>query len=117
MKQYILERKEELRAKKHIEDENFWIKGSNKNNFEAENYIIKLEQDKRLAKLEKQYIAVRNCLERADDDTKALIQEFYLQEHSAWSFHAFAEKMCLNKNQATSKVNKFIDELEYELIR
>ncbi|MEI5990410.1 hypothetical protein A5881_001903 [Enterococcus termitis] len=79
IEEYIKQREEELRYPYRENDLNSGIKGNRSNYNTQDNLMITIEQDQRLAALERNKRVVSNILEECCEDTKIIIQELYMR--------------------------------------
>lgn len=81
---YIKERMEELRIPYREVDLNSDIKGSIDPNVMA-NLMITIEQDRRLAALERNKRVVEENLKLCDEDTRKIIEELYMKRYPRYT--------------------------------
>lgn len=79
IEEYIKEREEELRYPYREDDLNSGIKGSGAGYNVQDSLMITIEQDQRLAALERNRRVVATLLEECCEDTKIIIQELYMR--------------------------------------
>ncbi|MEI5994014.1 transcriptional regulator [Candidatus Enterococcus mansonii] len=77
--EYIKQREEELRYPYRENDLNAGIKGHGAGYDVQDRLMITIEQDQRLAALERNKRVVSNLLEECCEDTKVIIQELYMR--------------------------------------
>lgn len=78
---YIKKRMDELKYPERSDDINSDIRGSKTEHDPHINWMIKLEQDRRLRKLEQNYLVINNLLNECDRDTYTIINELYLKRY------------------------------------
>lgn len=79
IEEYIKQREEELRYPYREDDLNSGIKGSGAGYNVQDSLMITIEQDQRLAALERNRRVVATLLEECCEDTKIIIQELYMR--------------------------------------
>jgi len=79
IEEYIKQREEELRYPYREDDLNSGIKGSGAGYNVQDSLMITIEQDQRLAALERNRRVVAILLEECCEDTKIIIQELYMR--------------------------------------
>lgn len=85
IEKHIQRRKEELRYPYRQNDLNADIKGKG-NTFNAmDNLMITIDQDRRLAALERNRNIIDDNLQRCDRDTNLIIQELYIKRYPTYT--------------------------------
>lgn len=79
IEEYIKQREEELRYPHRESDLNAGIKGSRQDYDVQDRLMITIEQDQRLAALERNKRVVSTILDECCEDTKMIIQELYMR--------------------------------------
>ena len=79
--------------------------------------MITIEQDKRLASLERNKRIVSDALDRANDDTKVIIQELYLLKRPRYTLEGLlqSKKIFCSKRTAQRLRTEFFEDIAYEL--
>lgn len=83
--EHIRKREEELRYPYRESDINRDIKGTKASYDSQDNLMITIEQDKRLAGLERNKRAVADTLEEFDEDTEVIIRELYMKKRPKYT--------------------------------
>lgn len=79
--EHIRKREEELRYPYRESDINRDIKGTKASYDAHDNLMITIEQDKRLAALERNKRVIQNVLDESDEITKTIIKELYMRKN------------------------------------
>lgn len=114
---YIKQRRQELRYPYKSTDLNSGIKGSHGNSEIAANFLITIEQDKRLNQLERNKKIVNSALEEADEDTKVIIEELYFKKYPQYTLVGLVQqnKIFVSKTKAYELRNTFFQTIADEL--
>ncbi|MGL4697116.1 transcriptional regulator [Enterococcus larvae] len=83
--EHIRKREEELRYPYRESDINRDIKGTKASYDAQDNLMITIEQDKRLAGLERNKRVVQNAMEDVDKDTATIIRELYMKRRPQYT--------------------------------
>ncbi|MBP1046415.1 transcriptional regulator [Enterococcus sp. BWM-S5] len=78
--EHIRKREEELRYPYRESDLNKGIKGTKASYDNQDNLMITIEQDKRLAGLERNKRAISKVLDDSEEDAKIIIEELYMKK-------------------------------------
>ncbi|EOL50636.1 MULTISPECIES: RinA family phage transcriptional regulator [Enterococcus] len=79
IEEYIKQREEELRYPYREDDLNSGIKGNRAGYNAQDSLMITIEQDRRLAALERNKRVISNLLDECCEDTKIIVQELYMR--------------------------------------
>lgn len=117
MKQYIEERKEEIRNPYKPTDLNADIKGGNANSDSMVNTMITMESDRRLNLLERNHSVISKLMKEVDDETLIIIRELYMKKFPKYTLTGLCEDMVIkcSRNTASKKRNVFFDEVAKRL--
>lgn len=115
--EYIKQREEELGYPHRDFDLNGDIKGTKASYDSQDNLMITIEQDKRLASLERNKRIVSDALDRANDDTKVIIQELYLLKRPRYTLEGLLQrkKIFCSKRTAQRLRTEFFEDIAHEL--
>lgn len=113
---YIKERREELMHPYTPPDINRDIKG-NKISNPMENALITIDQDRRLAALEKRKMVISNRLESCDRDTYTIIQELYFKKHPQYTIEGLIVNKLIfcSRSRAFELQNEFFEAIANDL--
>lgn len=92
---HIQAREEELRYPYRPADSNAGIKGS-KQSDQMATMLITIDQDRRLASLERNKRVIEHNLEHADKDTRTIIHEVYICRYPEYTIGGLAQQMIIN---------------------
>ena len=114
---HIKRREEELRHPSHFEDLNSDIKGNYSDPDKMANMMITIEDDRRLAALERNRRAVQMALNQADEETQKIIEELYIAKFPRYTMTGLCERRIIgcSRNTASNKRTKFFELLAREL--
>lgn len=112
---YIKQREEELRYPFKDTDLNADIRGVGINSAVTERLAITIATDRRLCNLERNRDVIRACLERADEQTKTIIEELYLKRRPTLTLLGVAQQLFISKSQAYKLRNNFFESIADEL--
>lgn len=113
---YIKERREELMHPYKPADINRDIKG-NKISNPMENALITIDQDRRLAALEKRKMVISNRLRDSDPDTQTIIQELYIKKHPQYTMDGLIANQLIycGRTKAFELQNEFFEDVAKDL--
>ncbi len=117
--EYIKKRMEELRYPHKEEDLNSGIKG-NLNEVSCDTTIklmITIEQDQRLAQLERNKRIIDNALDNAQKDTRVIIEELYMKKRPKYTLEGLMQNGLIfcSKRTAQRLRTDFFKEIANEL--
>lgn len=114
---HIKRREEELRHPSHFEDINSDIKGNYSDPDKMANMMITIEDDRRLAALERNKRIVDRVMRQADEDTAIIIEELYIAKFPRYTLTGLCERRIIgcSRNTASNKRTKFFELLAREL--
>lgn len=113
---YIKDRMEELRVPYRDADVNAGIRGSNTNDAIA-NLMITIEQDRRLAALERNKRIIDNNLQECDSDTRTIIEELYVKKYQQYTMDGLIShnKINVSRRNAYRLLNQFFENVADDL--
>lgn len=114
---YIRQREEELRYPFRESDLNSGIKGSHGNNEAAANLLITIEQDRRLASLERNKRIIDKVLSESCEDTITIIQELHFKKRPRFTMQGLIDqgKIFCSRRKAFELQRIFFEEIAKEL--
>lgn len=114
---YIRQREEELRYPYRESDLNSGIKGSHGNNEAAANLLITIEQDRRLASLERNKRIIDKVLSESCEDTITIIQELHFKKRPRFTMQGLIDqgKIFCSRRKAFELQRIFFEEIAKEL--
>ncbi len=116
IEKHVKERMEELRYPYRPVDVNSDIKGNAIADNMA-NLMVTIDQDRRLASLERNKRAVDKALDETDETTKTIINELYIVKRPQYTVEGLvqSEKVFCSRSQVFKLRDKFFNELADEL--
>lgn len=110
---YIRQRLKELRHPWKEEDLNAGIQGSKSSYDSAADLMITIEQDKRLASLERNKRIISDALDDHGEDTETIITELYLKKRPVYTMQGLVDNGLIfcSRRKAFDLRNKFFDDL------
>lgn len=109
------QRLEELKYPYKATDLNAGIKKQGVIGQPVEAMILAIAADRRLAHLEKNKLAISECLAQTDEVTRTIIEEVYLKKRATVTMIGIAQKLYISKNSAYRLRNTFFEKLADEL--
>lgn len=115
--EYIKQREDELRYPHRESDLNGDIKGTKASYDNQVNLLITIEQDRRLASLERNKRIISNALEEADEDTLTIIQELYFKKRPRYTMQGLVDNKLVycSRRKAFDLRNDFFEDIAKEL--
>lgn len=115
--EYIKQREIELRHPYRDRDLNSDIKGNRASYNTADTMLITIEQDKRLAQLERNKRVISNLLDDADEDTKVIIEELYMRRWPKYTMQGLVDNGLIycSRRKAFELQKKFFKQVAIEL--
>jgi len=115
--EYIKQREDELRYPHRESDLNGDIKGTKASYDNQVNLMITIEQDRRLASLERNKRIVSNLLSETDEETATIIEELYLKKRPRYTLQGLidSELIFCSRRTASNLRTKFFEEMAKEL--
>jgi RinA family phage transcriptional activator len=110
---YIRQREEELKYPYKENDLNSGIKGSGGNSEAAANLLITIEQDRRLASLERNKRIISEAIDGASEDTMTIIQELYFKKRPRYTMQGLVDNKLIycSRRKAFDLRNDFFEEI------
>lgn len=112
---YIKQREEELRHPFIEADLNSSIRGQGNHSVATERMAITIAMDRRLWNLERNRDVVKDCLARADENTKEIIEKLYLQKNATVNLLGMSQRLFISKSKAYELRNDFFEAVADEL--
>lgn len=111
--EHIKKREEELRAPFRESDVNNGIKSNYTKNDQNDRMLITIEQDRRLAALERNKRIVSNLMDESSEDTRVIIKELYMKKRPEYTLQGLVQhkKIFCSKRTAQRLKNKFFEEM------
>lgn len=115
--EYIKQREDELRYPHRESDLNGDIKGTKASYDNQVNLMITIEQDRRLASLERNKRVISKALEEADNDTKVIIEELYMKRWQRYKIQGLVTNnlISVGRTKAFELRDKFFREIATDL--
>lgn len=115
--EHIQRREKELRYPNHFDDLNADIRGNYSNPDKMASMMITIEEDRRLAALERNKRVVERALRHADEETQTIIKELYISKFPKYTMTGLCESNLIesSRNTASNKRTKFFELLAREL--
>ncbi|MBL1225386.1 transcriptional regulator [Enterococcus sp. BWR-S5] len=115
--EHIRKREEELRYPYRESDINRDIKGTKASYDSQDNLMITIEQDKRLAALERNKRVIDNVLQGAGEDTMTIIFELYMKKYPRYTMQGLIDNNMVYCSRATAFTlrNEFFKEIALDL--
>lgn len=111
--EHIKKREEELRAPFRESDLNNGIKSNYTKNDQNDRMLITIEQDRRLAALERNKRIVSDLLDESCEDTRVIIRELYMKKRPEYTLKGLVNNHIVKcgKNKAYELRNGFFEEM------
>lgn len=115
--EHIKKREEELRAPFRESDVNSGIKSNYTKNDQNDRMLITIEQDRRLAALERNKRIVTNLLAESCADTQTIIRELYMKKRPEYTLQGLVEnkKIYCSRSKAAKLRTVFFEEMAKKL--
>lgn len=111
--EHIKKREEELRAPFRESDVNNGIKSNYTKNDQNDRMLITIEQDRRLAALERNKRIVSDVLDEADENTRIILKEIYMCRYPRYTLNGLVDsnKISCGKSKAYELRNNVFKDL------
>ena len=110
---YIKQREEELRNPYYERDINHGIRGTSTDYDYASTMMITIEQDRRLASLERNKRIISDVLEMSNEDTVTIIKELYFKKRPQYTMQGLINEGLIfcSRRKAFDLKNEFFEEI------